>query len=72
MKIDFLSLQIELDEDRGVLYIHDKNYGNSIVRICGLKKERQKGKEILDSVDITFTEQKMLVQIIKDYPIRES
>lgn len=61
MLIDFISLQIEIDSNRGMLYIHDKNYGCSVVRICGLKRERQKGEKLSDSVDITFTDDQMLI-----------
>lgn len=69
MIIDYTSLRLEIDSNRGVLYIHDKNYGCSVVRICGLNRERIKKKDLPDSVDITFTESEMSVQIIQDYPV---
>lgn len=31
--------QIEWDKNRGVLYVHNRETGMTVIRICGLKKE---------------------------------
>lgn len=33
-----LDCQLEWDQERGVLYVHDKTLGHTILRICGLAK----------------------------------
>ncbi|KKL58376.1 hypothetical protein LCGC14_2225950 [marine sediment metagenome] len=36
VKIEFKKYQVEIDRDRGVLYIHSKEVGHTVVRICGM------------------------------------
>ena len=38
---EFEHFQVELDEGRGVLYIHNKNNGGTAIRIGGLKNNLQ-------------------------------
>lgn len=32
--------QIEWDKNRGVLYVHNRETGMTVIRICGLKKRK--------------------------------
>lgn len=47
--------QIEWDEERGVLYVHNKDTGGTVLRICGLDPIRSTGtlKRYGQMVDIT-------------------
>ena len=35
--------QLEWDKQRGVLYVHNKDTGATVLRICGLPKARNRG-----------------------------
>lgn len=57
MKIEFPDLEIEIT-DAGVLYIHDKLRGVTIVRVCGLNRLRKPmtDGEQPTQVDVTITD----------------
>ena len=49
--------EIEIDTNRGVLYIHNRITGSTIVRVCGLLKK----PALTGAVDVTITENDILI-----------
>lgn len=56
--------QLEWDHDRGVLYVHNKATGCTVLRICGLPKTvlKDSGLEI-GQIDITLSPNQHIVSL---------
>ena len=62
MEIEFKKYQVEINEDSGVLYIHNKETGSTSIRISGLTERmplsgynlRRRGDRTFELVDITL------------------
>ena len=66
MVFDFKDYEVEFDDGRGVIYIHSKKNGRTIVRICGLTNSIVSSIDNgLDSVDISLVNDFVLMS--KDY-----
>lgn len=53
IKIDFDFMEIEVVLEAGVLYVHDKVNGVTLVRICGLNRDRA-AANFSASADVTI------------------
>ncbi len=61
MEIDFERFILRVDENRGVVYIDNKEIGNTVIRICGLKRQLKTSGEVFTDCDITIVEGGLLV-----------
>ena len=52
-KIDLGGVQVEVDTDRGVLYVHDKGNGHTLLRMCGLNHAPVHDHDNIDNADVT-------------------
>lgn len=49
--------QLEWDKARGVLYVHNKDTGSTVLRVCGLSRDKRIGKLLpIGQIDITNPE----------------
>ncbi len=61
MEIDFERFILRVDENRGVVYIDDKERGVTVLRICGLINQLKVTGEVYLDCDITFVEKGLLI-----------
>ncbi len=59
--IDFGNYILRVDEDRGVLYIDNKEIGKTVIRICGLVNQRKVSSGPFTDCDITIVEGGLLI-----------
>lgn len=58
---DFPGFEVQIDKDRGVLYVHDRSNGCTAVRVHGLNSMREFVHGKAHQVDIGFDKKHMYV-----------
>ena len=54
-EFNYMDYVVEIDIRRGVIYVHDKNTGASILRVCGLNSPKPEPRDsVINLIDITL------------------